>query len=85
MMIGKLGWLTLLPNWIRELALAGGRDPLTSSNATFMPMMASGFAGYFVLAGLSTTLSRRMLCFLFCLGGMASSLYLSIVVRTSTR
>lgn len=81
MMVGSWGWLTLLPNWIRQLALAAGGDPLASIQAVFMPMMASGFVGYFALAWLSAVLSRRMLYFLFCFGGMASSLCISIAVK----
>lgn len=79
MMIGCWGGLALLPNWIQQLVRASGAsNGVQVVSYAFMLMMAGALAGYLSLIWFTEALGRRGAYFLFCLGSLASSLYLFV-------
>lgn len=81
MMIGCWGGLALLPNWINQLVRAsGGGNGVQAVSYAFMLMMVGALAGYVSLIWFTEWLGRRGAYFLFCLGALASSLYLFMVI-----
>jgi MFS family permease len=81
MMIGCWGGLALLPNWINQLVrAAGGANGVQAVSYAFMLMMVGALAGYVSLIWFTEWLGRRGAYFLFCLGSLASSLYLFMVI-----
>lgn len=81
MMIGCWGGLALLPNWINQLVRAsGGANGVQAVSYAFMLMMVGALAGYVSLIWFTEWLGRRGAYFLFCLGALASSLYLFMVI-----
>ncbi|MFG1358417.1 MFS transporter [Xanthobacter pseudotagetidis] len=81
MMIGCWGGLALLPNWINQLVrTSGGANGVQVISYAFMLMMVGAIAGYVSLIWFTEWLGRRGAYFLFCLGALASSLYLFMVI-----
>ncbi|MBB6305843.1 MFS transporter [Xanthobacter tagetidis] len=81
MMIGCWGGLALLPNWINQLVRAsGGANGVQAVSYAFMLMMVGALAGYVSLIWFTEWLGRRGAYFLFCLGALASSLYLFMAI-----
>ena len=81
MMIGCWGGLALLPSWINQLVrAAGGTSGVAAVSYAFMIMMVGAIAGYASLIWITEWLGRRGAYFVFCLGALASSLYLFMVI-----
>ena len=80
MMIGSWGGITLLPNWIRELAGQTG-DPVRITSIVFILMMGAAIPGYAAVVWVGKFIGRRPLYFLCGLGGMLASLYLFLAVK----
>lgn len=80
MMIGSWAGITLLPNWIRELA-DQTRDPVRITSIVFILMMGAAIPGYAAVAWLGKFVGRKPLYVLCSLSGMLASLYLFVVVK----
>jgi MFS family permease len=80
MMIGSWAGITLLPNWIRELA-GQTRDPVRITSIVFILMMGAAIPGYAAVAWLGKFVGRKPLYVLCSLSGMLASLYLFVVVK----
>ena len=83
MMVGSWGGLTWIPSWAAQL-LSPKQLTQSSSYVSYVLMLLNGGAilGYITLMWLTEAVGRRWSYFIFCAGGLVSSIMLPFIVHS---